>query len=118
MHLATALGWQPDEAQQPLGLHARIYIVLYMAEHVWGPRAIETCQRNPQACWGDPELQRLSRLGKILMLGLGKDEAGIDVATQVLKRAAALQATSGTVCHDNLFVHTWVDNVFTDDPVF
>lgn len=108
LHLATALGWQPDESQRQLCLHARAYIILEMAAHVWGPQAIETCRSDVQLYWEDSSCQRLCKLGQIVGVTQAAQESGLDFVNRVLDRTAALQATFGAACPclDELFVPT------------
>ena len=114
MHLATSLGWRPQEPEQRLGFHARIYIVLHMAAHVWGPQAMETCRANPQMWPDDFIFERLHRLGQIFKLAQDRQETAIDFVTRVLDRTAALQASSGTACLEELFVPTFLYTLFDD----
>ena len=114
MHLATSLGWRPKESEQPLGFYARIYIVLHMAAHVWGPRAVEACRANPQMWPDDFIFERLNRLGQIFKLAQDRQETAIDFVTRVLDRTAALQATSKTACLEELFGPTFLYDLFED----
>jgi hypothetical protein len=87
-----------------------------MATHVWGPRAIDTCRSDMQLYREDFSFQRLSSLGRLVGVAQATQEAGVVFVIRVLDRTAALQATFGAACLDELLVPSFADAFFHERP--